>query len=116
MEIAKAFELLSIPLFVAYYRRSYKRFLRLKALLDSGRYGQVSSVQYRLERPAPAPGATPAGWRQDASISGRDWYYTCHGPVFTFLIALRHRFNNPKTFQLHWLKYITIHCLRQVRP
>lgn len=69
MEIAKAFELLSIPLFVAYYRRSYKRFLRLKALLDSGRYGPVSSVQYRLERPAP-PGATPQGWRQDASVSG----------------------------------------------
>ena len=73
MEIAKAFELLSIPLFVAYYRRSYKRFLRLKALLDSGRYGPVSSVQYRLERPAPL-GATPQGWRQDASVSGRDWY------------------------------------------
>lgn len=70
MEIAQAFQLLSIPLFVAYYRRSYKRFLRLKALLDSGRYGRVSSVQYRLERPAPAPDRTPQGWRQDASISG----------------------------------------------
>lgn len=64
--IAQVFESNSVPLFVAYYRRCYPRFVRLKALLASGQFGRISSVQYRLERPA----ASSTGWRQDVSTSG----------------------------------------------
>ena len=65
-EIFHAFESRSIPLFVAYYRRSYPKFQRLKALLDSGKLGRISAVQYRLERSF----VSSSGWRQEVSTSG----------------------------------------------
>lgn len=42
-----AFERAGQPLFVAYYRRALPRFLKAKELVDSGRLGQIRSVDVR---------------------------------------------------------------------
>jgi predicted dehydrogenase len=59
-----------VDLFVAYYRRAMPRFVTVKALLDSGRIGQLRSVSIRNERPAPVGEADQEGWRVDPEISG----------------------------------------------
>jgi 1,5-anhydro-D-fructose reductase (1,5-anhydro-D-mannitol-forming) len=66
-----AFQAAGQPLFVAYYRRALPRFLKLKALIDSGKLGRVASVSHCLKRPAAAlrEGA-PLPWRLDAAQSG----------------------------------------------
>lgn len=56
------------PLFVAYYRRAYPRYVRLKEILDSGSLGELSSVRYVLRKRPPAGGG--AGWRHDVANSG----------------------------------------------
>ena len=43
----EAFALARLPLFVAYYRRRLPRFLTVKELIDSGRLGQVTMLDYR---------------------------------------------------------------------
>ena len=42
-----AFEQANVPLFVAYYRRALPRFLKAKEIIDSGRLGQLRSVEAR---------------------------------------------------------------------
>jgi 1,5-anhydro-D-fructose reductase (1,5-anhydro-D-mannitol-forming) len=42
-----AFAAAGLPLFVAYYRRRLPRFLTVKELIDSGRLGQVTMLNYR---------------------------------------------------------------------
>ncbi len=69
--MAAAFEAAGQPLFVAYYRRALPRFLKLKALIDSGELGRVASVSHCLKRPAGALGESAAlPWRLDAAQSG----------------------------------------------
>ena len=41
----------SKPLFVAYYRRALPRFLKAKAIVDSGRLGTITAVSYRYSHP-----------------------------------------------------------------
>ena len=55
-----------VGLFVAYYRRAMPRFAAVKALLDSGRIGDLRSVSIRNERPP----QEDEGWRVDPQISG----------------------------------------------
>ncbi len=43
----EAFAAARLPLFVAYYRRRLPRFLKTKELIDSGRLGQVTMLNYR---------------------------------------------------------------------
>lgn len=71
LEIAEIFESAKLPLFVAYYRRCYARFLRLKKLLESQKYGKITAVHYRMERLKASKGA---GWRENASISGGGFF------------------------------------------
>jgi 1,5-anhydro-D-fructose reductase (1,5-anhydro-D-mannitol-forming) len=49
--MVEAFAARGLPLFVAYYRRALPRFLKVKAALDAGRIGSLSSVSYRYDRP-----------------------------------------------------------------
>ena len=46
--MADAFAQARVPLFVAFYRRSLARFLRAKKLVETGRIGQVTGVNYRF--------------------------------------------------------------------
>ncbi len=45
--MVQAFERAGQPLFVAYYRRALDRFLKAKEIVDSGRLGQIRSVDVR---------------------------------------------------------------------
>jgi predicted dehydrogenase len=66
--MVKAFAEAGVPLFVAYYRRRLPRFLKVKELIESGRLGEVLSVEYRIELEAEKQ-RTP-GWRVDVTQSG----------------------------------------------
>jgi len=57
-----------LPLFVAYYRRAYPRFVKLKQDLAAGRLGTIQSVSYVFSR-RPAP-PRAGDWRLDAERSG----------------------------------------------
>ena len=57
-----------LPLFVAYYRRAYPRFVKLKQDLAAGRLGTIQSVSYVFAR-RPAP-PRAGDWRHDAEKSG----------------------------------------------
>ena len=64
--MAQAFA--KLPLFVAYYRRAYPRFVKLKQDLAAGRLGTIQSVSYVFAR---RPGPPRVGdWRLDAERSG----------------------------------------------
>jgi 1,5-anhydro-D-fructose reductase (1,5-anhydro-D-mannitol-forming) len=61
-----------VPLFVAYYRRALPRFLRVKALLDEGRLGEVRAVAVTLFQP-PEPAHLDRSnlpWRVLPEIAG----------------------------------------------
>jgi 1,5-anhydro-D-fructose reductase (1,5-anhydro-D-mannitol-forming) len=50
--LVEAFARAEQPLFVAYYRRALPRFLKAKAIVDSGVLGQISDVEARYESDA----------------------------------------------------------------
>ena len=61
-----------VPLFVAYYRRSLPRALRVKQLIDDGAIGAVRFVQHTLSQP-PTPAELEGGdlpWRVDPEVAG----------------------------------------------
>ncbi len=61
-----------VPLFVAYYRRSLPRFLKIKEFIDSGAIGQVRAVSVLLSQP-PAPDELDPlnrSWRVIPEIAG----------------------------------------------
>ena len=67
----EAFAAAGLPLLVAYYRRRLPRFLKTKELIDSGRLGQVTMLNYRyasnkVHRVAPGE----LEWRLIAEHSG----------------------------------------------
>ena len=64
--MARAFA--KLPLFVAYYRRAYPRYVKLKQDLAAGRLGTIQSVSYVFAR-RPAP-PRAGDWRLDAERSG----------------------------------------------
>ena len=57
-----------LPLFVAYYRRRLPRWVKLKALIDGGRLGDVTHADYRMTRPH-RPGKSDE-WRLDPAVGG----------------------------------------------
>jgi predicted dehydrogenase len=69
-EMISACEEAGVGLFVAYYRRAMPRFATVKELLDSGRIGQLRSVNIRNEQPGHEGEADDGGWRVDPEISG----------------------------------------------
>jgi len=60
-EMIEACRATEVPLFVAYYRRSLPRFLKIKELLDAGAIGDVRGVTVKLYMPLP---------------DELDWHYT----------------------------------------
>jgi len=61
-----AFARAKLPLFVAYYRRALPRFLKARELIDTGRLGEITRVEYRQSTSPPSATA----WRVDAAQSG----------------------------------------------
>ena len=73
-----------LPLFVAYYRRTLPRFLKVKDLIDSGVIGDVRAVQITLtQKPPHAPfSAENLPWRFDPAIAGAGLFleWVCQTP------------------------------------
>lgn len=68
--IEDAFAKKNIPLFVAYYRRSLPRFLKVKSIIDSGEIGKVRHVNYLYTRtPSPVDLSGEYNWRTDKNIA-----------------------------------------------
>ena len=59
-----------VPLFVAYYRRALPRFLKVKAIVETGLIGQPRAVTVALYRPhvPAAPGVSD--WRVNPAVAG----------------------------------------------
>ena len=66
--MVEAFRRADRPLMVAYYRRRLPRFVEAKQLIDGGRLGSVTAVDYELTRPF-SPGRDH-GWRTEPRVSG----------------------------------------------
>lgn len=84
-EMISACEEAGVALFVAYYRRAMPRFVTVKELLDSGRLGQLRSVNIRNEQPALVGGAENAGWRVNPEISGGGYFVDLGSHVLDLL-------------------------------
>lgn len=71
LAMIEACERAGVPLFVAYYRRALPRFERVRALLASGRLGEIRTVSVTLRRrPAAADAAPDKPWRVLPEIAG----------------------------------------------
>ncbi|AYN69831.1 gfo/Idh/MocA family oxidoreductase [Euzebyella marina] len=68
--IHKAFEEKGLPLFVAYYRRTLPRFLKVKQWLDNGAIGEVRHISWMLSKtPSKIDVKGEYNWRTDASVA-----------------------------------------------
>lgn len=68
--IEKAFQEKNLPLFVAYYRRSLPRFLKVKKWIDEGEIGIVRHINYLYTRtPSPQDKSDNYNWRTDKKIA-----------------------------------------------
>ncbi len=68
--IVQTFENKKIPLFVAYYRRSLPRFLKIKSWLDENKIGNIRHVNWMYTRTAsPTDTSNEYNWRTDKKIA-----------------------------------------------
>lgn len=75
VEIVSAFEQKTLPLFVAYYRRTLPRFTQIKAWLDQGLIGDVRHVNWQCSQPPSAQDLSgEANWRTDARIAAAGYF------------------------------------------
>jgi len=91
LAIYEAFSSRGLPLFVAYYRRSLPRFLKIKEWLDDYKIGDVRHIRWQFGRP---PSQTDLGgmynWRTDERIAPGGYFddLASHGlDLFTFLLG-----------------------------
>lgn len=91
LEIVDAFEKAGVPVFVAYYRRSLPRLLKIKTWLDAESIGEIRHIHWRLVRP-PKPVDISRGlnWRTDAQVAPGGYFddLASHGlDLFAFLLG-----------------------------
>ncbi|MEP3836845.1 MAG: Gfo/Idh/MocA family oxidoreductase [Algibacter sp.] len=91
LEIQKAFQEKNIPLFVAYYRRSLPRFLKVKEWLDNHLIGEIRHINSQLSKPASALDTSKDyNWRTDSNIAPAGYFddLASHGlDLFTFFLG-----------------------------
>lgn len=69
-KITKAFQEKEVPLFVAYYRRSLPRFLKVKLWLEENKIGNIRHINWIYTRTAsPTDLSNKYNWRTDKSIA-----------------------------------------------
>lgn len=105
-EMIHSCEILSVPLFVAYYRRALPRFCKIKSLLENKSIGEIRAVNIRLYKPAsPTDKIKTENWRINPEIAGGGYFYdlACH------MIDLLHFYIGPivsaKGFKSNQAKY-----------
>lgn len=91
LAIYEAFRSKNIPLFIAYYRRSLPRFLKIKQWLDNGLIGDVRHIHWQKTKPPNEVDLNQKyNWRTDKNIA-RGGYFddlASHGlDLFTFLLG-----------------------------
>ena len=70
LKIQKAFEKKGLPLFVAYYRRTLPRFLKIKQWLDAKEIGEVRHIRWLLAKPPSEIDISESyNWRTDAKVA-----------------------------------------------
>lgn len=75
LEICAAFEEKNLPLFVAYYRRTLPRFVKIKEWLDQQLIGEVRHVSWQLSKPPSALDLSKAyNWRTDSNIAAGGYF------------------------------------------
>ncbi|TNJ41703.1 Gfo/Idh/MocA family oxidoreductase [Tamlana fucoidanivorans] len=91
LDIYNAFKNKNLPLFVAYYRRSLPRFLKVKEWLDKNYIGAVRHISAYLSKPASELDQSKAyNWRTDAKIAPGGYFddLASHGiDLFVFLLG-----------------------------
>ena len=91
LAIYNAFKEKELPLFIAYYRRSLPRFLKIKEWLDKKYIGEVRHIRWHKSRTASALDLSGAyNWRTDATIAPGGYFddLASHGlNLFTFLLG-----------------------------
>jgi len=86
MDMSAACAAANVPLFVAYYRRSLPRYLKIKSLIDSGAIGEVRMVTTRFHRPSLERDSDPAQfWRIDPALAGGGHFVDMAGHALDFL-------------------------------
>ncbi len=91
-EMIRLFEAANVPLFVAYYRRALPRFLKAKAIVESGVLGTIRSVDCRYTAPAHLDLAADAAlpWRLEAKSAGGGLFLDlgCHSlDILDFILG-----------------------------
>jgi len=104
LAIYEAFRNRDVPLFIAYYRRSLPRFLKIKQWLDDGLIGEVRHIHWQKTKPPSDVDLSKAyNWRTDAAIA-RGGYFddlASHGlDLFNFLLGDIVEANGTTTNQL----------------
>jgi 1,5-anhydro-D-fructose reductase (1,5-anhydro-D-mannitol-forming) len=84
-EMIDACEAARVPLFVAYYRRSLPRFLKVKELVDGGAIGAVRTVQITLTQPLALPDGGELPWRVRPEIAGGGHFVDLASHTLDFL-------------------------------
>ena len=91
LKIQKAFEAKGLPLFVAYYRRSLPRFLKIKEWLDNDKIGEVRHIRWLLAKPpSDIDKSGKPNWRTDAKVAPGGYFddLASHGlDLFAFLFG-----------------------------
>jgi len=91
LAIYEAFKIKNLPLFVAYYRRSLPRFLKIKEWLDQGLIGEVRHVHWQKTKPPSEMDLNGTyNWRTDRKIAPGGYFddLASHGlDLFTFLLG-----------------------------
>ncbi|MFC2133962.1 Gfo/Idh/MocA family protein [Bacteroidota bacterium] len=81
LEMMDACEKANVPLYVAYYRRSLPRFLKIKELITDGVIGNVKTVKITLfHKPAEKDLNGEYNWRVEPAIAGGGYFFDlgCH--------------------------------------
>lgn len=91
LAIYNAFEAAKTPLFVAYYRRSLPRFIKVKDWIDTGLIGEIRHINWHLSKPANQLDLLKKeNWRTDKNIAPGGYFddLASHGlDLFTFLLG-----------------------------
>lgn len=91
LDIYNAFKDKDIPLFIAYYRRSLPRFLKVKEWLSENKVGDVRHIKWHLSKtPSDVDKSDNYNWRTDATVAPGGYFddLASHGlDLFSFLLG-----------------------------
>lgn len=91
LEMVEAFAAAEVPLFVAYYRRSLPRFLKVKEWLDDKLIGEIRHIHWtKTKSPTPVDESGSYNWRTDKAIAPGGYFddLASHGlDLFIYLLG-----------------------------